>query len=128
MVTEFTGATCNAMAQEIVEAVQAIAKKHGVSIRKGRGKYTPETWTCKLEVSVLNTSGEAMTKERTELEQYGAGIGLKDAYGKVFTVQGKRFKVIGLSMSRPKYPVIGEEVGTGKRYKFQIGSVTRNLV
>ena len=127
MVKQFTGAVCEAMAKEMVEALQAIAKKHGVNIKKGRGSYTATNWTCKFEVSVVNGSGEVMTKERIELEKFGAGVGLKDAYGKVFELQGKRFKVIGLSLNKPKYPVIGEEVGTGKRYKFTIDSVTSKL-
>lgn len=45
-------------------------------------------------------------------------LGLEqDDYGAIVTVQNRRFKIVGAKSSRPKYPINGECLRTGKVYK-----------
>src|SRR5207253_2459791 len=45
--------------------------------------------------------------------------------GAIFTSNGRRFKLTGIVPSRPKYPLDGECLSTGKTFKFTRGIVSQ---
>lgn len=128
-VEQFDHVNVNEIAKEVVAALQSIAEKHGINLKKGRGTFDRNNWTMKLEWSIVAKNGTPNTKEKTDLDRFGVAMGLPaNSYGKEFTYSGSRFKVVGLKVSSHKYPIIGERVSTGKRYKFSVDAVTRMFI
>lgn len=115
--------------KDIDAALQAVGEKHGVEIKYDGGRFTSSNATLKLSVGVINSvTGEAETKERQDFKTYAKSFGLSpDMLDKVFTMQGKAYRVCGLKPRSYKRPVLAELVGTGKVYKFTDGAVKREL-
>ena len=66
--------------------------------------------------------------DRAEFTRYAASFGLKAAdFGQIVTIDGKRFKIVGLKPKSRKYPVLGQVVGGDKVFKLALNSVRTQL-
>jgi len=125
-ITAFDRVTCRAMSAEIIAALQGIADKYGVSIKPAGGRFTTDNWTNKIEVSIVDNSGTAVTKEVSNFNNYCHLFGLsKSDLGKAFSSNGKTFILCGLNPSAHKMPIIGRNAITGKMFKFPLTVVSR---
>lgn len=105
------------------KAVESFAKKSGVAIKLGGIRYNESSFTGKLEVVLADTASGMSAQEaigRKSLELEGVFFGLKaEDYGRTWkSWDGQTYRLIGVKSSRPKYPVMGEQVKTGRSYKF----------
>lgn len=118
---EFTRQNLNTLRSEIEKALEGVAKKNGIMLSIGSISFNDAEFHTKLTAMVSRVEGQSMkeVKYKADLEKNGFlfGVSGKD-YGKTFFSNGDTFKLIGLAPSRPKYPVIGESVKTGKKFKF----------
>ena len=118
MFTQFNRQGHRTLCEEISRELTALGQRLGVTFSVAGGNIG----TTDLTMKVVATSADPQVAERNarrELDVYGGYYGLKgDDYGAVFTVQGKRFKLTGVSPSRPKFPLDGECLRTGKSFKF----------
>jgi hypothetical protein len=104
---------------EIVAACEAIGKKHGATIELNPGSFNAQSIRFKVEVSAIGTDG-ALTSDARNFKLYASMYGLKpEDLNKTFTWGGNKFKLVGLSPRRPKYPFIAENE-VGKRFKFGV--------
>lgn len=103
---------------EIKQAIAEIESKYGIQARFVGGRYTDKLATMKLEVSVLDESGKAFDKYAEQYNQYKGLYGFTQSLGDMFTSNGRTYKLTGLNRRNSKYPVLGELVGTGAKYKF----------
>lgn len=104
---------------EIDEAVAAVARKHGLSAKKHGGRYTSSSWSARIELVELTEPG-AETPEAQDYLKKAELYGLKaDWLGKSFIgSKGRSFRIVGLKPKASKYPVLGEDQSTGRRFKF----------
>ena len=107
---------------DIQEALQSVAKKHGVKISLGGTSYSKADFTTKVKVE----SAEAEQVKGEESKQWAKLLDLpEDVIGLKFQIQGKDFEVIRLDISKPKNPVIAK--GTdGKTYKMPVATLKHN--
>jgi hypothetical protein len=57
----------------------------------------------------------------TKCDKYGLELGW---FGNKFiTYNGREYRIFGLNTRARKYPVLGKEISTGKRYKFEVSVV-----
>lgn len=104
------------------KAVETFSKKTGVVMKLGGASYNDSSVTYKLEV-VIAPDGDMSAQEaigRKSLDLEGAFFGLKaEDYGRTWkSWDGETYKLVGIKSSRPKYPVSGVNVITGKGFKF----------
>jgi hypothetical protein len=128
---------------EIDAALAIVSAKYGVTISLGNFHFNSSEARVKLTVSTImnrpastiNTNVESVeitkllaTKEGQDYAMFGPTVGLPDnSIGKMFTVQGREFQIVGLKLNRYKYPVTG--VGShGGRYKFTVKQVVDGLI
>jgi len=123
-------ATAKLLAAKIQEALQDLAEEHGVSIKRGNGTFSPDgnNFTLKLEINMLDESGEVITKEMTDFKDLAHQYGLKpEDLGREFIHNNMTYKVIGLKSRAYKTPILCQRVGTEKIFKFPENSVAKLL-
>lgn len=115
-IQKFTPKVCDVLGTEIESALQAIAEKYGVQIKRGRGSYTASNFTMKVEVATVGEGGQAQTREYDALVQMlpvlDVGVSVADL-GATFThprAPGP-FKIVGYRTRAPKKPFILEVEG-----------------
>ena len=91
---------------QFLSALDTLLAQHGFT-RTMKGSH----------ITITDSAGR-LDEGRQSLKFYGREFGLEEGdYGAMFTIGGKRFKLVGLKPSRPKYPLLGEHMGTGTIYK-----------
>lgn len=117
-IQSFDKQTCRVLRDEIDAALKTIADKYSISLSIGNISFNAETFRTRLEAKVADAAPKPI-------------VDFSDAFGyppigTEFTAQGRKFKVTGHKPSRPKYPIVGTEISTGKAYKFTVEAVTKN--
>lgn len=110
---------------DMLKALEAVAKKHNVSFSGAGGKFTEDSATLKIKVTLNSETGEKVffAEEAASFKRNAARYGLKPSdLGKSFISGNQAFYIVGLKTSRPKYPIIAqtkEQFGkTSAAYKF----------
>lgn len=129
-INSFDSKNLDAVRAEIDKALATVGAKFGIALKIGGIRYSEESFHTKLEAFVVtkDASGKsaAEVKMLKELKQYGFMFGVNASHlGKTFTSNGEVFKFAGIKPNRPKYPVIGTSVRTGRSYKFREGVLTQ---
>ena len=108
----------------MIEALDTVAKNHGVKFELGNISYTPTSCKIKLSAAVIDTlSGVAETRERTNFKIYAPTLGLKREWlDKSFGYLGYQFVVVGLRPQSWKRPVLVQR-NDGKIFKFTAETV-----
>ena len=98
------------------KALEAIAKKYGVSIQSNGGSLGMNDFAMKFKVEVVGVA--------KKYDKYIFSIlGLpEDIIGKIFVSHGKTHEITELAPNRPKYPVI-TKASDGKGYKFTVDDI-----
>ena len=119
MMKEINRSNIRILREEMQNALDAVAKKHGVQIKFGNASFTPSMFTIKTEVAIQGGEGEVVGKEAEDFKLYCMGWGFEPSdLGKEFDYLGDVFKIVGAKPRSKKYPIIGENIKTGKRFKF----------
>lgn len=109
--------------KDFQEAVKDLESKYEMVISLGRITYSDDEFTAKLEVKSGGSKDDVMKRE---FEKNCVYIGLKpEDYGRVFTQRGIDYKIIGLDLAKRKYPIIIQEVLTGKTVRCTLDYVKR---
>ena len=114
---------------DVLDALKAVEKKHGVSFTLGNTRYSPTDFRVKLECfAVKDNSGKDVDAAKAAFESKAFRVGIKrTAYGKTFTHGRKTFKIVGINTRAPKYPIQAESINRGDRYKFPLSAIPANL-
>lgn len=129
---EISTSQANKLAEKIVALVNAELGP------EWRGEYaggTIETdrtrFTLRIRLAAMTEQAQAARDTNAEQEwQMGAGlVGLPaDAFGREFNYRGTVYRITGLSLNRPKYPVNVVRVHDQKAFKFPASTVERQLL
>ena len=104
------------LATEIEQAVQAVAEKHGIQIKRGNGTYDADGShaSLKIEMSVLGEDGKAVSPDAGAFEQYSQYDGIPaDALNKRFGA----YTFVGYKPRNRKYPYLVTIAGKTGTYK-----------
>ena len=113
-----------ALRNDIVAALDAVAKKHNVTITGGNGTYCDDSATLKLDIADV-IDGEAQTKAELDFKRVAHIYGLSaDDFGFTFEYRGSTYTVSGINTRANRYPVQAC-TADGTRYKFP-ASVIKN--
>lgn len=124
----FTPGSIENLQAAMIEALKPVGEGFGVSFEVSATGYRPNSVPFKVIASTLNSDGTAKNPDKEEWDKFCSAIGLeKDDFGREFTQRGRTFKITGLKLNRPKYPVNAIDVATNKGFKFPVASVTMSL-
>ena len=89
-----------------------------VQVTVGSATYSPNNATFKVELAAVGEDGEAVTKEAEDFQRYCRIYGLRpEDLNREFEYGGTRYKLIGCKPRSTKFPLLAENVGSGKVYK-----------
>ena len=110
MITQFTASVSNSLHDEAKSLLDALAEKHGCTVRRDGGSYELTRATLKF---VFEVKGEAA--ERLQFAKDCAFLGCKpEDYGRVATINREEYVLIGFALNRRAYPVKVRKVATAK--------------
>jgi hypothetical protein len=107
MITQFDKVTCKLLAQEIEDALAAVAQKHGLTVAPAGGSYDALSFTSKIKFQIAAGNPNLEDAERVEFTKYCAWFDLSAAhYGAKITLpKYGEVTLIGFAPSRTKFPV-----------------------
>lgn len=127
-IKEFNKSNLDKIGKDVEKALESVATKYGISIKKGSGSYSDNNFTLKIEMATLSESGEVQSKEMSNFKSYAKVLGMSEKdLGKEFKVNGKTFVLSGYLPRSRKYPLLATNKQDGKQYKFPLEDV-KNLL
>ena len=123
-ITEFTRANCRTVDNAINDALKQVEAQFGVTIKIGGGRFSANEFTTKITVS----TGDGTDAAKANFELYAFRYNLKESdFGKEFTSNGEVYRITGIKPRGKKYPIMGERVRDGARYKFSASQVSNAI-
>jgi hypothetical protein len=118
MIAKFDPATCKKVAAEMMTALEAVGKKHGLIFERGSARYDADHFTMPITAKVTG-GGTVEDVQRREFEKHCTLYDCKPTdYGKTFTNRGETFKIVGFDNRRPKFCIKCERVSDGSSTSF----------
>ena len=128
MIKKFDRATCRLIGEQAVSELQEWATKHGITVRKAGGRWSPDEYNMKLTFNVKNAQGEVQTNAMRDFKQLAPMYGLKESdFHETFSSRGTTYRIMGLKARAYKYPIQVERVSDKKGFKFPAEIVKRCL-
>lgn len=102
------------LASEAQVALAEVAARHGLTVKVGGGKYDPNTGTFAPKVEfAMKDAGQ------NEFIRSARSVGLApDDFGKTFLNNGQTFRITGINLRAPKYPIKAMDVISGRQWRF----------
>ena len=110
---------CKDIRSELEPELASIGERLGVSLRLGRGSFSSDSATFKLEVELLSATGRPISKEEIYLKENHELLGIpKEWLGAKLKdpTDGKLYYLRGYKVRSPKRPFIIETVDGFNKY------------
>jgi len=106
----FGRSECRSVSEAARIAMEKVAAEFGLTLQVKGGKFSSSEFTPKFVFLTMAESGipAAFTRDANVL-----GMKAED-FGRTFKNGGKTFKVTGINLKKFKYPIVAEDVSTGK--------------
>lgn len=119
-IERFDRKTAKAVGLAVIEAVNDAVEELGLVATQKPGTFDAGSFTMKIELATVDENGDPRTHERTDFVEFASLFNLEpEDYGREFVSDGRTLKIVGLKPRNRSYPIIVEDVNTGKRYKFR---------
>ncbi len=122
-------AALRVLRSQLEQVLKSVADKNNIALILGKVTYDRDgnTATFKLEAAVKSETGEAITREYRDYEQYASMFDVDPSkLNTVIRVGRKQFKIVGLNTKSRKFPVLGKCVEDGKQYGLPASVVRLN--
>lgn len=129
-ITSFDGPTVRQVLEDCGKALEAVAEKHGLKLERKRCSYGRDELPVafKLITVELDENGNAMDSRAKDFIKYAGAYGLSEKdFLAEFRSGPRTFRICGFKPKARKYPILAEDVRTGKIYKFPVEQVKRAL-
>lgn len=130
-VTPFSRESVRNLSKDIQDALDAVAKKHGIVIKVQTGRFNAEMYRASFEATLnQQDKGILAQADRLYYEKAASSFGIdlaKFPFGHVFSHGRKRYQVSGLNPNAKSMPLLATEVGTSRTYKFPVYALTGEL-
>lgn len=121
---KFTPQIVQELRTDIEKALVDVAKKYGVVIQAGSGRYGAYDMILKLEIRYA--ASESFDPAKAAWEEYFktpfAGL-TKDDFGKEVNLDGKRYIISGVNPSAKTNKILIREVASGKEFTSTIPTI-----
>jgi len=121
-ITTIDKVTAKLLRERIEQALAPLAAELGVDFKVGNASFTPTFVKFQFTTELAGRDAGA-----EEWHRYCAMLRLpKDALGTTIPFNGRPVKIVGLQMSRRRYPVLVESLG-GKRSLIELSTARKGL-
>lgn len=109
---------------DINEALAEIAKKHGVSIQTGKGRFEANNAQITLNIGTISEEGFVNTREAEDFRFHAPKFGIDPAVlGTTITYGPEQYTIIGMLPRSKKMPILAKQIRTGKTMKLPVCAV-----
>jgi len=113
--------------KEVEKALNGVAEKFGLAVKVGTRRFGTKDMRFPVEFVITEVdkdSGEMLSPEAMAYKKLAGSFGLDSEWlGAEFETYQGRYKIVGLKPRNRKYPVLADDVRTGKKYKFPVSPV-----
>jgi hypothetical protein len=111
---------------EINNVLEKYGEEKGIQIHLGSIRFDDNSFTGKLKVVL------AENKTKAEQMEWNKNCDLfnlkKEDYGKIISLRGNKYKIIGLKPKSRKYPLLVERINNSRKYGFQLNEEVRTKI
>ena len=111
--------------QELDTILSAYGAKKGLQFQLGNISYSSNQFNCKM-TATSGDSKEDADKVNWDKNCWSVGLSRED-FGKTINYIGNNYKLVGIKPRSRNYPVVVEQIPSGRRFKFTASMVKRGL-
>ena len=119
-------AKADVLQKAIERALVEVGKTHGVTFGKVACSY--DKVSAYLKVVATEEGCQTLEERNFIAYAYQYGLSFQDLGRKFRNSKGQIFKITGLSTGSRQYPILAEEIETGKTWKFTAKNIDKQWV
>jgi len=124
-ITEINRDVCKQLRVDMNEAIKAKLEEYGLEGEFLNGSFDNELVTFKVDIKIAGAMDKRDKKLSDSLTWYAKyiaeelGVDKNDILNKEYRMGVTRYKLIGYNSKAKAYPIIMQDIKTGKKYKFE---------
>jgi hypothetical protein len=132
-ITEINREVCNQLRVDMNEAIKAKLEEYGLEGEFLNGSFDDELVTFKVDIKIAGAMDKRDKKLSDSLTWYAKyiaeelGVNKDDILNKEYRMGVTRYKLIGYNSKAKTYPLIMQDIKTGKKYKFEEIMIRRSF-
>ncbi len=132
-ITEINREVCKQLRVDMNEAIKAKLEEYGLEGEFLNGSFDDELVTFKVDIKIAGAMDKRDKKLSDSLTWYAKyiaeelGVNKDDILNKEYRMGVTRYKLIGYNSKAKTYPLIMQDIKTGKKYKFEEIMIRRSF-
>jgi len=132
-ITEINRDVCKQLRVDMNEAIKAKLEEYGLEGEFLNGSFDNELVTFKVDIKIAGAMDKRDKKLSDSLTWYAKyiaeelGVNKDDILNKEYRMGVTRYKLIGYNSKAKTYPLIMQDIKTGKKYKFEEIMIRRSF-
>jgi len=124
-ITQINREVCKQLRVDMNEAIKAKLEEYGLEGEILNGSFDDELVTFKVDIKIAGAMDKRDKKLSDSLTWYAKyiaeelGVDKNDILNKEYRMGVTRYKLIGYNSKAKTYPLIMQDIKTGKKYKFE---------
>ena len=124
-ITQINKEVCRQLRVDMNEVIKAKLKEYGLEGEFLNGSFDDELVTFKVDIKIAGAMDKRDKKLSDSLTWYAKyiaeelGVDKNDILNKEYRIGVTRYKLIGYNSKAKTYPLIMQDIKTGKKYKFE---------
>lgn len=132
-ITQINKEVCRQLRVDMNEAIKAKLEEYGLEGEFLNGSFDDELVTFKVDIKIAGAMDKRDKKLSDSLTWYAKyiaeelGVDKDDILNKEYRMGVTRYKLIGYNSKAKTYPLIMQDIKTGKKYKFEEIMIRRSF-
>jgi len=132
-ITEINREVCKQLRVDMNEAIKAKLEEYGLEGEFLNGSFDNELVTFKVDIKIAGAMDKRDKKLSDSLTWYAKyiaeelGVDKDEILNKEYRMGVTRYKLIGYNSKAKTYPLIMQDIKTGKKYKFEEIMIRRSF-
>ena len=132
-ITEINRDVCKQLRVDMNEAIRSKLEEYGLEGEFLNGSFDDELVTFKVDIKIAGAMDKRDKKLSDSLTWYAKyiaeelGVDKDDILNKEYRMGVTRYKLIGYNSKAKTYPLIMQDIKTGKKYKFEEIMIRRSF-
>ena len=133
-ITEINREVCKQLRVDMNEAIRSKLEEYGLEGEFLNGSFDNELVTFKVDIKIAGAMDKRDKKLSDSLTWYAKyiaeelGVDKNDILNKEYRIGVTRYKLIGYNSKAKTYPLIMQDIKTGKKYKFEEIMIRRSFM
>lgn len=132
-ITQINKEVCRQLRVDMNEAIRSKLEEYGLEGEFLNGSFDSELVTFKVDIKIAGAMDKRDKKLSDSLTWYAKyiaeelGVNKDDILNKEYRMGVTRYKLIGYNSKAKTYPLIMQDIKTGKKYKFEEIMIRRSF-